>query len=72
MLRLRRFFSVKQADMSSAMVADKVADIEQTGAALVLSGDCGCLMHIGGALQHRKIPIPAKHVAEFLLERTHD
>ena len=42
-------FSVKQADISSAMVADKVADIEQTGASVVLSGDYGCLMHIGGA-----------------------
>lgn len=63
-------FSVKQADLSSAMVADKVADIEQTGASLLLSGDCGCLMNIGGALKHRNSPIPTKHVAEFLLERT--
>ena len=63
-------FSVKQADISSAMVADKVADIEQTGASVVLSGDYGGLMHIGGALKHRNSPIPAKHVAEFLLERT--
>lgn len=63
-------FSVKQADLSSAMVADKVADVEQTGAALLLSGDCGCLMHIGGALQKRGSPIPVKHVAQFILERT--
>ena len=63
-------FSVKQADISSAMVTDKVADIEQTGAALLLSGDCGCLINIGGALKHRNSPIPAKHIAEFLLERT--
>ncbi|HUM91546.1 MAG TPA: (Fe-S)-binding protein, partial [Candidatus Competibacter sp.] len=62
--------SVKQADISSVMVTDKVADIEQTGAALLLSGDCGCLMNIGGALKHRNSPIPAKHIAEFLLERT--
>jgi len=63
-------FSVKQADISSAMATDKVADIEQTGAALLLSGDFGCLMNIGGALKHRNSPIPAKHIAEFLLERT--
>jgi len=65
-------FSVKQADLSSAMVSDKVADIEQTGASVVLSGDCGCLMHIGGALEYRKSPIPAKHIAEFIRERVHD
>ena len=64
-------FSVKQADLSSAMVNDKVADIEQTGASVVLSGDCGCLMHIGGALDYRKSPIPAKHIAEFIRERVH-
>lgn len=63
-------FSVKQADLSSAMVADKVADVEQTGAALLLSGDCGCLMHIGGALQKRAFPVAVKHVAQFILERT--
>ncbi len=63
-------FSVKQADLSSAMVADKAADVEQTGAAVLLSGDCGCLMHIGGALQKRGSPVPVKHVAQFILERT--
>lgn len=63
-------FSVKQADISSAMVADKVADIEQTGAALLLGGDCGCLMNIGGAMKWRNSAIPVKHLAEFLLERT--
>lgn len=63
-------FSVKQPDISAAMVTDKAADIEQTGAALLLGGDCGCLMNIGGALKHRNSPIPVKHLAEFLLERT--
>jgi L-lactate dehydrogenase complex protein LldE len=64
-------FSVKQPDLSAAMVGDKVADIEQTGAALLLSGDCGCLLNIDGALKHRQISIPAKHIAEFILERAH-
>lgn len=63
-------FSVKQPELSAAMVADKVADIEQTGATLLLGGDYGCLMNIGGALKHRNSPIPVKHLAEFLLERT--
>lgn len=64
-------FSVKQAELSSAMVADKLADVQQTGASLLLSGDCGCLMHIGGALEQRGVAVPVKHVAEFILERTH-
>ncbi len=64
-------FSVKLPELSAAMVGDKVADIEQTGASLLLSGDCGCLMNIEGALKHRQIPIPAQHLAEFILERVH-
>ena len=64
-------FSVKQPDISTAMVSDKVADIAQTGAARVLSGDCGCLMNIGGALEYRNLAIPAQHIAEFIRERTY-
>lgn len=64
-------FSVKQPDISTAMVSDKVTDIAQTGAARVLSGDCGCLMNIGGALEYRNLAIPAQHIAEFIRERTH-
>ena len=64
-------FSVKQPDISTAMVSDKVSDIAQTGAARVLSGDCGCLMNIGGALEYRNLAIPAQHIAEFIRERTH-
>jgi L-lactate dehydrogenase complex protein LldE len=51
------------------MVKDKVDDIRQTGAALLLSGDCGCLMNISGAMAYQAIPIPAWHIAEFILER---
>lgn len=64
-------FSVKQPDISTAMVSDKVTDIAQTGADRVLSGDCGCLMNIGGALEYRNLAIPAQHIAEFIRERTH-
>ena len=64
-------FSVKQPDISAAMVGDKVMDVAQTGAALLLSSDCGCLMNIGGGLEHRQIPIPVKHIADFILERAH-
>lgn len=64
-------FSVKQPAISAAMVKDKVDDIQQTGASLLLAGDCGCLLNITGAMEYRHIGLPAKHVAEFILERTH-
>jgi L-lactate dehydrogenase complex protein LldE len=63
-------FAVKHAAISGAMVADKVADIQRTGAARVIAGDCGCLMNIDGASRQRGLPFAAQHLAEFIWERT--
>lgn len=64
-------FSVRQPEISAAMVADKIADIRSTEADEVLSGDCGCLMNISGAMEKAGKPVRARHIAEFLLERSH-
>lgn len=64
-------FAVRQPEISAAMVADKIAAIGETGATRVVSGDCGCLMNIGGALDKAGKPTRAQHLAEFLLERCH-
>lgn len=64
-------FAVRQPEISAAMVADKIADIEATGATRVVSGDCGCLMNIDGALEKADRPVRGQHIAEFLLERSH-
>ena len=62
-------FSVRMPEVSGAMVADKIADIAETGAAEVLSGDCGCLLNISGAMAKNGSPVRARHIAEFLRER---
>jgi L-lactate dehydrogenase complex protein LldE len=59
-------FSVKFADVSSAMVADKVAAIEATGASCVVSTDASCLMQIGGALRRRGSSVRTLHLAQVL------
>jgi len=64
-------FAVKQPAISAAMVMDKVADIVGTGASAVVSGDCGCLMNISGAMAHLGVSIAGQHLAEFIWERTH-
>lgn len=64
-------FAVRQAEISAAMVTDKVASIAETGAAQVISGDCGCLMNITGAAEKAKTGFTGRHIAEFLLERCH-
>jgi L-lactate dehydrogenase complex protein LldE len=64
-------FAVKHPLISAAMVKDKVEDILKTGAPLLISGDCACLMHIGGAMEKCKSAVVTRHLAQFLWERTH-
>jgi L-lactate dehydrogenase complex protein LldE len=48
------------------MVSDKAADIEATGADLLLAGDLGCLMNMAGRLKRQGSRVEARHVAEVL------
>jgi L-lactate dehydrogenase complex protein LldE len=64
-------FSIKHPALSGALVADKIADIQATGAERVIAGDCGCLMNIAGAGRLRGLPFRAQHLAEFIWERIH-
>ncbi len=59
-------FAVKNADVSSAMLADKIAAIEASGADAVCACDSSCLMHIGGGLEKRGSRVRAVHLAEIL------
>lgn len=59
-------FCVKYPEISTKMVDDKAADIEATGADLVLAGDLGCLMNIAGRLRRRGARVEVRHVAEVL------
>src|SRR5207249_12022909 len=61
-------FSVKNADISSAMLTRKMDAIEASGADRVVSCDLGCLLHIGGGLHRRGSNVRAQHIAEFLDE----
>ena len=63
-------FSIKLADVSGAMVRAKTDALRATGADCVVSQDCGCLMNIGGALEHQGGGPRTRHIAEFLWERT--
>lgn len=64
-------FAVKQADIAGAMVTDKCDAIEATGADILVSQDCGCLININGAFEKRGAGPRSLHIAEFILERTH-
>ncbi len=59
-------FAVKNADVSSAMLADKLASVLGTGADAVCACDSSCLMHIGGGLHRRGSAVRTLHLAEIL------
>lgn len=62
-------FSVKQPELSVAMLDWKLSAVENTEVAAVVSGDVSCLMQIGGRLAHRGSKIRAVHLAEVLASR---
>jgi L-lactate dehydrogenase complex protein LldE len=59
-------FSIKNADTSSAMLADKCDAIESTGAGFCTGVDSSCLLQIGGGLSRRGSAVRPVHIAEIL------
>ncbi len=59
-------FSTKMPALSGAMLDAKLSAVEATGARVLTATDCGCLMHLGGALKRRGSALEVLHVAEIL------
>ena len=59
-------FAVKNADTSTAMLADKMRAVQATRAEVLTAGDSSCLMHIGGGLSRLRVGIRTVHLAEVL------
>jgi L-lactate dehydrogenase complex protein LldE len=63
-------FAIKNADVSSAMVADKVGSVVETRAEVCTAADNSCLMQIGGALRRQRVAVQCVHIAEILASTT--
>jgi L-lactate dehydrogenase complex protein LldE len=59
-------FAVKNADVSVAMLNDKIGCIRETKADVCAATDNSCLMHIGGGLRRQQAGVRCVHVAEIL------
>ncbi|MGZ4519457.1 MAG: (Fe-S)-binding protein [Mycobacteriaceae bacterium] len=59
-------FSLKNAETSTAMLADKMSNVLSTKAEICTAGDSSCLMHIGGGLSRLKTGVRTVHLAEIL------
>jgi L-lactate dehydrogenase complex protein LldE len=63
-------FAVKQAAISEAMLAQKLANINSTATDLVVVGDASCMTQMAGGLSRTGSPTRARHIAELLANRT--
>ncbi len=59
-------FAVKNAEVSAAMLSEKVTAVLQSGAEVCTALDNSCLMHIGGALSRQRTGVRCLHIAEIL------
>jgi L-lactate dehydrogenase complex protein LldE len=62
-------FAIKNADTSSAMLADKCDALEACGADVCTAVDGSCLLQIGGGLSRRGSSVRTLHLAEILASR---
>ena len=61
-------FAVKMSDISTAMLDEKLDNVEATGAETLVAGDAGCIMHMSGGLRRRGSQVRVAHIAEYLDE----
>ena len=62
-------FAVRQPGISTAMAEDKTAALLRCGIDCYVTQDCGCMIHLDGALEHRGEALRGVHIASFLLQR---
>lgn len=65
-------FAVKNADVSTAMLSDKMQNVIATRAEVVCAVDSSCLMHIGGGLSRGRTGVRTAHLAEILASTEDD
>lgn len=63
-------FCVKFPQISTRLVSDKIENINNTGAEVLLGGDMGCLLNISGRLKRLDKTTRVYHVAEVLAGMT--
>jgi L-lactate dehydrogenase complex protein LldE len=62
-------FSVKYAEISDAILREKLARVARSGADYVVANDASCLMQIAGGLSRAGSPVRTMHLAELLDSR---
>jgi L-lactate dehydrogenase complex protein LldE len=59
-------FAIKNAEVSAAILSEKIQSVLSTKAEVCTALDNSCLMHIGGALSRQRTGVKCLHLAEIL------
>jgi len=59
-------FSVSFPNISGKMGELKIEHVKQADADVMVSGDMGCLIHLGGIIDKKEMTLPSVHVAQVL------
>lgn len=59
-------FCVKYPEVAARIARDKLAAAKRAGAAMIVSADLGCLIHLAGLASRDGIAVSCRHVAEVL------
>lgn len=62
-------FSIKEPEVSNAMVSQKIQDILSRNVEYVISADAGCLLNISGAMKKQQVNVKPIHLYDFLAQR---
>ena len=61
-------FAVDYPELSTAMLDDKLDELNATGAQVVVSNEAACTLQMEGRARRRGLPLRFKHLAECLAE----
>jgi L-lactate dehydrogenase complex protein LldE len=59
-------FCARMPEISVAMADEKIAHALDCGAATLVGGDLGCLLHLGARIRERGVSLQCRHVVEVL------
>ncbi len=62
-------FAIKMGEISSAMLKDKMLNINAADADIIITGDASCMMHMNGGLSRNQSKKRVVHIAEVLAGR---
>ncbi|REK12084.1 MAG: (Fe-S)-binding protein [Actinobacteria bacterium] len=59
-------FSVEMPDVSAAIMRQKLDNVEDSGANILVGGDISCLLHLEGGLRRRNSKVAVRHFVEMI------